>query len=125
MYVSVALTWHDAKEYCQNINGRLAEPRTLKEYLFIRYITESFGTGLWLGGSDIDTEGRYVWLSDSQPVENQFFRVWAAGEPNNPTEDCLDFHNLPGVIGFNDRWCSFIQRFVCEVLHDAYDSRCL
>ena len=130
MFVSETLSWSSAQAYCENINGRLAEPRTLKEYLFVRSIWEDFGSGIhmWLGGSKTQNEGRYVWLTDSQPVENEAFNVWAEGEPNNykGNEDCLEFsHHEASSLGFNDRDCDFSQKFVCEILHTACDNRCV
>ena len=129
MYISEQLSWYDSDRYCQNINGRLAEPRTLKEYLFFRYIRETFDTDLWLGGNDLANEGRFVWLSDSEPVENEAFNVWVPGEPNNSRgiEHCLEFtHSEGSSRAFNDEPCSeFILDFVCEILHNAGDYRCL
>ena len=45
-------------------------------------IISGYSYGVWLGLSDIQTEGKFVSLSDARKPRGNF-RNWAKGEPNN------------------------------------------
>ena len=66
--------------------------------------------GWWLGASDADQEGRWLWLSDLATVEAS--SGWVSGEPNNVVEDehCM----MMGMAGFSDVSCSGDRYFVCD-----------
>lgn len=66
----------------------------------------------WIGGTDKDDEGTFVWASDNRNVT--LFN-WADEEPNdaNGGEDCVNVHvNLEFL--WNDSACDEQSRFVCE-----------
>ncbi|VDI53177.1 Hypothetical predicted protein [Mytilus galloprovincialis] len=69
-------------------------------------------TAFWLGGTDIEKEGDWIW-STSQT--NITFNDWHVGEPDNWNDQ---HHCLLMTLRFNlewaDRSCGDINRFICE-----------
>jgi cysteine-rich repeat protein len=64
----------------------------------------------WIGGSDIVSEGAYVW-DDGEPWE---FAPWKPGEPSGDVDhhDCI---KLTGAqVAFDDDDCSQKHTFLCE-----------
>lgn len=103
------LSWEDAKEKCLFQNGRLAslnDPEAFQDYARQNYGGDKF----WLGGSDIESEGEFVW-TNGQSLGPQF--PWPLTQPDNAddVEDCLMW-GLEGA--FNDDPCDMPQKFVCE-----------
>jgi hypothetical protein len=105
-------TWQNAELDCeddtfQNVGSHLAvvESATERDYLN----TLAAGS-YWIGLSDHDQEGRFVWVTGALPV----FADWTVGEPNDDfnTEDCGEYR--AGSLRRNDRTCSFAQRYMCE-----------
>ena len=71
------------------------------------------GAHSWLGLSDINTEGTFVW-SDGTPLD---FHYWAKHQPNNfQNEDCV--HTLgfqqDHKYEWNDVNCTNCYRFSCK-----------
>ncbi|KAJ8312624.1 hypothetical protein KUTeg_009997 [Tegillarca granosa] len=67
--------------------------------------------GYWIGGSDIEVEGEYIWMKSKHPFD---FTDWAARQPDNQRhEDCV---HLNGNYGFrwNDAPCSLKAYYICE-----------
>lgn len=64
---------------------------------------------MWIGLSDLDEEGSWVWDDGSTaPVTN-----WDRGQPDNyENEDCGHIWN---DYTFNDRPCHHGQKFLCEM----------
>ena len=68
---------------------------------------------IWIGLSDEELEGRFLWLDGSEDIENE--AMWALGEPNDsdPGEDCAvilaHFYGL-----MNDIPCSYAVVGLCE-----------
>lgn len=65
---------------------------------------------VWLSGSDLGHEGKFVWLSNGAPLTYENFM------PNQPDnygskEHCLEIRDK-GL--WNDLPCDFRQYFVCE-----------
>ncbi|XP_052078292.1 CD209 antigen-like protein C [Mytilus californianus] len=109
---TLSLSWNLAKDSCRSMDGRLAEQITEGKHAFIQQLdVEIHGTAidwLWLGGTDMDSEGNWIW-NDSKKTLNLTF--WRPGEPNDAgSEDCLATHT--GV--WNDIPCTAEKQFVCE-----------
>ena len=70
---------------------------------------------MWIGASDLEDEGDFVWI-DGSPALNESIG-WARGEPNNyqKNEDCVvinwstEFHNSA-----NDGTCFSSFYALCE-----------
>ena len=102
--------WNDAKQNCIENGGRLMEIRTQEEYetaLQSRVVLN--GYKFWIGGSDIEVKGNWVWDSNQEGVIlNEF---WVSGSPLNTREkNCLAMSSS----GMVDASCSVLRRSVCE-----------
>ena len=76
--------------------------------------TSDDGTGYWLGATDDDVEGNFVWHGGI-PMS---YTYWRPGQPNddhNPPQDCL-----MGTPWYDHRWqdksCTETYLFVCEYI---------
>jgi serine/threonine protein kinase len=74
------ISWHAAKQRCEEMGGRLAEVRSRFENKFLYELAKGGGlTGVWLGATDEKKEGTWVWSDDSGLAFNNF----GNGEPDN------------------------------------------
>lgn len=73
-----ATGWHAARDACKAKGAHLVTIATAEESAFVY---ESFGksNGVWLGGSDEETEGDFRWITG----EPMTYRAFADGEPND------------------------------------------
>lgn len=68
---------------------------------------------VWLGGTDVGTEGRWVWGSDISPFT---YSAWnrAKGQPNNyNNQDCLSLYR-PYNLTWCDEKCETRYQYICE-----------
>ncbi|KAK3102131.1 hypothetical protein FSP39_009047 [Pinctada imbricata] len=68
--------------------------------------------GFWLGATDDQQEGNWIWIKDREPVG---YNNWAPGEPNNKDseENCLEYFKEQ-LFKWNDAPCRLRRRFICE-----------
>lgn len=104
-------TWDEARALCVERGGDLASVTTEDEYqAFLRATLGLQWTSWWLGLSDRDHEGTFVW-ADGEAVT---FTRWGDGEPNDAggREDCGQ------LVPWNGRWndldCARRLPFVCD-----------
>ena len=74
--------------------------------------------GLWLGATDITTEGTFVWENSGKPLA---YTNWSNGEPNDLShiENCLHMWCYFENGYWNDVPCdykTFPQSTICEVI---------
>ena len=98
------MTWPDAQQFCQTINGNLVEIDTAQKNTAIaseiREIQKTFAIpGFWNGLTDAVSEGVWRWVSTGRTPT---YTSWRSGEPNNvDNEDCAIITD-----GWNDQPCS-------------------
>ncbi|MCB9746279.1 MAG: VCBS repeat-containing protein [Alphaproteobacteria bacterium] len=98
LYCPTERTWSEAQTACQALGADLAVLDNLEDQAFIA----DMGIGnAWIGLSDRDTEGSWLWV-DGSGLDNA---DWSEGEPNNygDGEDCV--HLTGGGDAWNDRPC--------------------
>ena len=105
-YQEDKLTWDQAESGCQKFGGHLVSIHTLKEYFFVNSISKEFQ--YWMGGSDSQKEGDWVW-SDGSPW---VFSSWGPSEPNNGQVG--DEHCLGLLRGWNDYSCDTKFPSICK-----------
>ncbi|XP_070539251.1 perlucin-like protein [Ptychodera flava] len=103
-------TFEEAETVCQATGSTLVIIDDAEENLFLKGFTRHV-YHLWIGLTDIDVEGKWVW-ADGSPLK---YSNWNHGEPNNAggIEDCAHFwSSLDGR--WNDYPCSARLGFICE-----------
>ncbi|CAL4165495.1 unnamed protein product, partial [Meganyctiphanes norvegica] len=71
---------------------------------------------LWLGGTDSQREGLWLWISGKRVPRNDW-------RPRGGRyENCLDFSIQDDLYKLNDYNCDEIQHYLCEKLNPESDS---
>jgi len=115
-------TWHAARDACTAQGAILAEPKNAIENNFLKNQVITRGIDFWLGASDINSEGRFVWENSGTPLKDGF-TDWYQGEPNNVAgnEDCLQLTRI--FKAWNDNSCSLALGFACQRYVDVPSCR--
>ncbi|KAL3049117.1 hypothetical protein OYC64_008573 [Pagothenia borchgrevinki] len=119
--------WQDSRSDCIRRGADLAVINSLEEQVnlfeFLPKMDPSIRQwwstqgGFWIGLTDIQTEGQWVWVNNV-PLQNPGY--WIIGEPNNhgegPGQDCVAFINLrnPRKTFFDDP-CEVRREWLCEM----------
>nr|KAG5707861.1 hypothetical protein BaRGS_031592 [Batillaria attramentaria] len=118
------VSWTEAEEMCRIFDSDLVVIETQSENEFLKRLLSSHHSAnhVWIGATDIFSEGTFVWLRTFEEVSG--FTDWAAGEPNHAhganSEDCVQMTGEHGW-QWNDESCKELSYFVCEkrVLEDV------
>lgn len=106
-------TWNDARIICMINDAKLVEIESNAEDLFVRGLAMGLTNTVWLGGTDVATEGRWVWDSDRSPFTYSAWDI-AKGQPNNyDNQDCLSLYR-PYNITWCDEKCETRYQYICE-----------
>ncbi|XP_078335251.1 CD209 antigen-like protein A [Crassostrea virginica] len=111
LQVQTKKTQEDAALICMRHGSKLVEIETRDENFFLATI---LGSGwYWTGGTDVLTEGEWVWPMTGTPLT--LFDDWKEGEPNghNGGEDCLEY-GTQTTKKWNDNKCNATLKFICE-----------
>ncbi len=132
-YYDVTASWESASSACAaKTGGRLvATDSEGKNAAVLSIINDNYS---WLGGTDTDTEGTFIWTTDEtfwigtpqhpEPEEGIYeadgeidgvYTNWQSSEPNNYDDDenCVSMSGEDGT--WNDVSCSSSYRYVCEI----------
>lgn len=107
---TLSTTWSNAQEACGYLGGDLVVIHDAAENDEISTTQYSLvGSAAWIGYSDQDREGRFVWVDGSGVGYNN----WYSGEPNDSGgEDCAAT-NFGAIAAWNDYPCSTSLPFIC------------
>ena len=110
MLVTEKISWSDARDYCFTMGAHLAEIRNRDEYMAVLRFNEQTGNYYWLGASDVEVEGQWVWDSNGDFV--RLTKYWSYGRPlfNRSDHNCLAMWS-DGIFDYN---CTKLLSFVCE-----------
>ncbi|XP_069115648.1 perlucin-like protein [Argopecten irradians] len=111
-------SFQDARENCQSMGADLVDVTGFQENRFIKYhmrVIRRENPELryyYLGGTDSDSEGQWVWVRTGQNVG---FTDWQRGEPSNSNgnEDCIIL-NGERLSAWNDAPCAEEYYPICE-----------
>lgn len=99
----------NGKALCSNAGGALAVARNVAENTALAAMAKRNGKHIYLGMSDLQTEGKFVYLN-GQAVS---YTNWKSSEPNNLNEeDCVIL--LPDTY-WNDISCDHQTLIICEL----------
>ncbi|XP_066477047.1 pulmonary surfactant-associated protein D [Tiliqua scincoides] len=102
-------TFDDLKQRCLQAGGQLATPKNADENAAVQEIVVLHKKSVFLGITDIQTEGKFKYLNGDAIV----YSNWHPGEPNNDkgNENCVEVY----VTGkWNDRSCGEKRLILCE-----------
>lgn len=113
---SEAVPWVHARDRCRLRGGELASIRSAEEQARATRVRQTVTSHVWIGGSDLTHEGRYVWMDRTAITYND---AWRSGEPNNygGNEHCIALYgenHLRLKNQWNDIRCSTHLPFLCE-----------
>ncbi|XP_060078036.1 perlucin-like [Ylistrum balloti] len=116
LFSSTRTTWRDGRGDCQSKEAYLAEILSEEENNFVqselRRIKEPEPRIYSLGGTDIHSEGVWLWVSTGERIG---FTDWGPKEPNNQKgkEHCL---TINGFLDYrwNDDNCANEFNWICE-----------
>jgi hypothetical protein len=103
-------TWELAQAHCREMGAEMwvidDRAEEVEVYRFAMGVRES---SYWIGLTDRDEEGRFVWWDGAEPV----YMNWNWGEPNDwgGNEDCTQIFGDPL---WNDLDCLAVQPVICE-----------
>ncbi|CAG2244342.1 unnamed protein product [Mytilus edulis] len=112
--------WLDAKDLCSLNGGYLAIIETAVENVLIKDHIATIGPtkDYFIGGSDLATEGKFIWEYTGLPVNlpgSNLFHDWRTNQPDNKNgnQHCI---MLGYQVGFNwnDAQCAYPRDFICE-----------
>ena len=84
--------------------------RSQKEFEKVVTFGQKFERDFWLGASDIQAEGSWVWESNQEEVNRNEF--WIRERPQNRTDvNCLAFSEPRGLFDWH---CTARLNLVCE-----------
>jgi hypothetical protein len=104
--------YDDAKRDCERMHGHLAvfDGAGADKPLFAAIASPwGYGSGLWLGCSDSEEEGK--WTCNGKPMT---FSSWAPGQPDSgdALDDCAEWLADTGT--WNDAPCAWELGFLCR-----------
>ncbi|XP_078061418.1 CD209 antigen-like protein D [Mustelus asterias] len=109
--------WHGANNSCAANNSTLAIVTTeSQQNLIANHDSEK----RWIGLTDLDQVGVYVWVNGEQLRKG----FWARGEPNNPgVERCIVKGGRYHPNKWNNDLCSARHRWICQTSLFEYLAR--
>ncbi|MEX1364444.1 MAG: lectin-like protein [Nannocystaceae bacterium] len=110
-YCPGPLSWDEARGFCAQFGpADLVTVDDAAEHDLLLAAPLPAAPVFYLGLSDIETEGSFVWTDGTAPG----FTAWGMGEPNDALEgeDCAQLAVATGV--WNDIACATASAFICE-----------
>ena len=109
--ISSCDSWGGSQAACATLGANLPSIHSQEENVYIQSLHG--GDHSWLGLSDRNTEGTFVWSDGSQFD----FHYWASHQPNNfHDEDCV--HTLGFLANHKYKWndvnCTNCHKFTCK-----------
>ena len=101
--------WTEAQSTCQSYSANLISVRNQEENVYIQHRLN--GARGWIGLSDRDTEGTFVWADN----QTNNFTYWAKNQPNNfNNEDCVHTLGVGHSFMWNDVSCETCHNYTCS-----------
>uniref|UniRef100_A0A668AQ17 C-type lectin domain-containing protein n=1 Tax=Myripristis murdjan TaxID=586833 RepID=A0A668AQ17_9TELE len=103
---SESKSWDESRQDCLRRGADLVIINSREENSFLK----KFGLRVWIGLSDLETEGEWKWVDGS----SLSYTSWAKGQPDDAPggEDCGEVR--PERDGWNDLFCTHSLHWVCE-----------
>ena len=87
-------SWHKGVQVCSGLGGKIVIGRTEKVRSEMKKLvsehTDSCGVGLFLGYTDLESEGEWKDWESGEPLPADLAQLWAPSEPNGlKWEGCM------------------------------------
>lgn len=109
-----ATTWNNAQLDCSVKGAKLVEIESPEENAYIHSLANNLTEYVWLGGTDVAEEGKWVWQSTGTLFA---YSAWdtANRQPNNwNNQDCLSLHRPYDKLTWWDDSCARSHYYICE-----------
>ncbi|GFR90065.1 CD209 antigen [Elysia marginata] len=108
-----------AKTNCNQMGSRLFIANTIARLSVFEAVAMDYAKPYtWVGLTDIDDEGKFVWDNGEPLSDEQAQYTWVPEQPNGGDgQDCVRLKYNEG--GLNDRYCNSIYDYICEP-YNAY-----
>ncbi|XP_046557961.1 C-type lectin BfL-2-like [Haliotis rubra] len=116
-------SWMDAEKTCIQTGGHLLKVDNLETNLLMNYLAVKRTVSIWLGGSDIQEEGTWLW-ADNSSIKSFWWNT-EGGEPQGQTnQNCLVLllNSEDPVNRWHDQRCDKRHRYACQL--PVEPSRC-
>ncbi|XP_059206249.1 hepatic lectin-like [Centropristis striata] len=124
-FSNTVLTWEQSRDQCRSYRGDLVKIDSGEEQTFLELrLREKMNLPedkFWIGLTDSETEGRWLW-ADGSPLDPSFI-FWSSREPDNwegedrDGEDCVRMGEklgAPDLKCWFDKTCKVPHRYICE-----------
>ncbi|XP_060593245.1 perlucin-like protein [Ruditapes philippinarum] len=114
--------WIGALAVCRELGGQLVEIEDAAEDNFIISEARRRQNSYWIGLSDIQEEGTWVWMNSKIPLVPGDYTNWESGQPDNDDDDenCVNLEENFNML-WNDLACHTVQNYICERLAQNLD----
>lgn len=97
------------------MGGKLVEIETAAENSFLKGVVDNRKHSYWIGLSDVQEEGIWMWMDSKAKLSDTGFSSWVSGNPNNDggNENCATINQNTGG-RWNDWQCRQSIFYICE-----------
>uniref|UniRef100_A0A8C4FEB8 C-type lectin domain-containing protein n=1 Tax=Dicentrarchus labrax TaxID=13489 RepID=A0A8C4FEB8_DICLA len=115
------LTWSESRDECRQKGGDLVQIDSREEQLKVREKINYDEDKFWIGLTDSEKEGTWLWV-DGSPL-NESLTFWNGSEPDNwagynpDGADCVmmgEKAGAPDLKCWFDESCKYTYRSICE-----------
>ncbi|XP_053380330.1 perlucin-like protein [Mercenaria mercenaria] len=109
-------TWPGADYMCEKMGGKLVEIETAAENAYLTPIVDSQKHNYWIGLSDVQEEGIWMWMESKEKLSTTGFSHWYPNQPDNSeaNENCATINFDVGG-KWNDWHCNGKEaNYICE-----------
>ncbi|KAJ1084942.1 hypothetical protein NDU88_005080 [Pleurodeles waltl] len=106
------LSWWNSRGRCASHKSKLVSVNSWEEQVFINSKSQSIEDKLWIGYSDSQKEGQWLWEDGSSNSPG----FWKTGQPDNykNLEHCATTEQMGSPYSWNDDTCTKQFRYICE-----------
>ena len=114
VFFADARSWADAEASCKAMGAWLAEPKTDQQNVEVKGLVLRNGGGqTWLGASDLQQEGRFVWAHSEGEVTG--FTDWDCDQPDDlGGQDCVHMDARQDY-RWDDDNCNDKKHYICQM----------
>ncbi|XP_060590829.1 perlucin-like protein [Ruditapes philippinarum] len=109
--------WPTAMTMCHILGGKFVEIESAAEGTFLASMAMRFDKNYWIGLSDIQQEGVWIWMETKTPMSQTGYLNWHPDQPNNydHKQNCATLNGNNYYGQWNDWHCSASNLpFICE-----------